>query len=83
MIRHLHIANVEIKCEDDKELAPYRHERLIETVICSDAQSGSKSTKEHINSLIKIPLTVLNHHSIVDCSIPSNLNVYVLQDAEK
>ena len=70
--------------EDDKELAPYRHERLIETIICNgDLQSGSKSTKEHINSLIKIPLTALNHHSIVDCTIPSNLNIYVLQDAEK
>ena len=84
VIHHLQIAHVEMRCENDAELAAYRHERLVETIIC-DQQSTSKSAvfKDQINELLSVPLKVLFNNHILDTGEVTHLNLFCIQDGDR
>jgi ERCC4-related helicase len=84
LINNLHIAHVELRTEDDPDLKSFRHEKLLEVVHCSEGEgSGKIMIKKEIDEIIMAPLSVLNAHSIIDCRVPNNLNIFAVKDAER
>lgn len=80
----MRISHVEIRCEDDPELAPYRHERMVETVRCPfGAFHGIQSVRRTINELMAAPLVSLNVHGVIQCAVPDGLNMFVVNEAER
>ena len=73
-----------MRCEEDTELAPYIHHRLLETILCeSNPTAEPKFVAEQINELMRSPLRVLHDNGITTCDNANNLNIFVIQDAEK
>jgi ERCC4-related helicase len=80
----LHISHVEMRCEEDNELAPYIHHRLLETVLCEcDPTAEPKFVTEQLIELMKAPLRVLHAHGMTTCDNANNLNIFVIADVEK
>jgi ERCC4-related helicase len=84
VINNLLIAHVELRAEDDPELAPYTHQRQIEVVVCQQgAYNGIQAVRKHINSLMNFALGKLLAHGMVDCSSAQEVNFLHLKEAER
>ncbi len=84
VIYNLRIAHIEIRAEDDPEVAPYRHERQIETILCPQGTfHGVAGLKKQVNDLLTAPMQRLHEHGIIACSQAHLLNVFMLNEADR
>lgn len=83
MINNLLIAHIEMRAEDDPELAPYTHQRQIDIVVCPQGTySGIQTVRRHLNSLMEFSLQKLHSSGMVQCSNPHDVNFLVVREAE-
>ena len=84
VVDNLHISHIEIRTEDDPEVAPYRHERQIESVTCCYGKfHGVTALKGLVNDLMVEPLARLHSHGLIACDQPKLLNTVLVNEANR
>ncbi len=84
VVYNLRIANVEVRTEDDPEIAPYRHDREIETVKVAEGGVASikDAVKQELVELMRPVSRRLYDNRILSVDNPKNLNVFAIEEAE-
>lgn len=84
VVHNLKIAHIEIRTEEDSDVAQYVHERHIEIVKCQESLVPiAHSIRDEINKFIEIPLLRLYQAGIVMSSSPANMNKFVANEIER
>ena len=98
MIRNLFISHIEVRSEEDPDVAPYINSKTIEIIRADQSQfsdggrsggngfpesSGDLSlVKKHLGSLMKPFIACLNQLGLLCCPNPLNLLPMVVNEAE-
>jgi ERCC4-related helicase len=90
-VRNLHISHIEVRSEDDLDIAPYTNDKLVETIKCnqfagaSGSGTGSNTSvdmKQLLTSIFRPIVGICNQHQILTCANPAYLNGMIVQEAE-
>ncbi len=79
------IAQIEVRTEDDPDVAPYVCQRQIEIVKCDSVKptNPTQTIREDIYKLMEAPLNVLLVHRLVTVNSPSFLNLHMIIEVER
>lgn len=84
VINNLLISHIELRLEDDPELAPYTHQRQIDVVVCGQGSyHGIQSVRKYIDSLLDILIQKLAEFGIIDCASAQELSFLIVKEAER
>lgn len=82
---NLHIAHIEVRTEDDEDVAPYVHDRHIEVLKCANHQPASVSQilRHEIHSAMEEPLSILRVNQLIICSNVSFVNNMMVDEVAR
>ena len=82
---NLRIAHIEVRTEDDEDVAPYVHDRQIEVVKCSETKhiSVAQILRNEINAAIEEPLSVLRVNQLILCSGANFVNNMIIEEVHR
>lgn len=84
VVRNLRISRIELRTEDDPDVAPFVHHKDVEVVRCEEAVvSGPQQIRDELHGLLARPLADLQAHGLVVCATPQSLNRLVLREIEE
>ena len=91
VVNNLLIATIEARAEDDEELLPYTHEKLVEHIICNNKISGTggkasnnatfQVIRQALLDLMTPAMNMLTEYLIIACDNTANLNPLIIREA--
>ena len=92
MIRNLLISHVEVRCEDDEDIAQYTNHKDMEIVKCFKTGGSTYPGRAHgidsdikalLANIMKIAIPVLTAAHLLNCDNANYLNEMVLEETSK
>jgi ERCC4-related helicase len=84
VVDNLKISHIEVRLDDDPDVAQYTHDKQVEYIRCeSGAASALAGIKKDVSELMRGAARRLSEKQIVNCSDPNKLNLFIVIDAQR
>lgn len=81
LVQTLKIAAIEIRTEDDPDIAPYCHDKQIEVISCkAGLEAGLDTLRQHLNCFMEPIVATLHGNGLLPCSKPKELNLLAINE---